>query len=97
MDRLKPALYWIYLRDYFFLAFLVSLLCWYIVALRGPAGLGIVLLVKLFLMGLTYWFHQRRKQKEIYFYLNNGIGFWQLLMAGLLIDLVHQDQSSVQL
>lgn len=88
MHRNKPALYWIYLQDYYFGTGILNLLFWYLTWLRGPAALGAIITVKLLLTLLLYYIHARRKRQEIYYYFNNGISSRNLFLAGVMTDLL---------
>lgn len=83
----KVNLCWIYLRDFFFLSIIISLFSWFITWLNGAGAFGVLIMVKLVITVSSMFYHQQRKHKEIYFYLNNGIGEWQLFSAGVIVDL----------
>ncbi len=84
----KLRLLTIYARDFLFYATLITLLSYYIYFNTGISALNIIIWFKLITTTGGIFFHQKRKARELYFYMNNGLGKIELMMATALLDLL---------
>ncbi len=82
----KLSLLWLYARDFLLLSGIISLLSFYILALRGAAALTAVLWLKVIVAVIAILVHRGRKEREIFFYLNNRLSEGELAVGALALD-----------
>ena len=76
----------IYARDYLVYACLISLLSYYIYFNAGKSALQIIIWFKLLTTALGLYAHQKRKAREVFFFMNNGIGKRTLISQTAALD-----------
>ena len=84
----KLRLLSIYAKDFLFYAAVITLLTYYIYFITGIHALNIILWFKIITTALGVIIHQKRKAKELYFYMNNGLGKRELMSVAAAIDLL---------
>ncbi|MEL6835106.1 MAG: hypothetical protein AAFP77_19060 [Bacteroidota bacterium] len=82
----KLRLLSIYGKDFLFYAALITLLTYFIFFNTGIHALNIIIWFKIITSALGAFIHQKRKAKELYFYMNNGLGKRELMVAAAAID-----------
>ncbi|MFK8103438.1 MAG: hypothetical protein AB8G15_12975 [Saprospiraceae bacterium] len=86
MKKIKLLL--LYVRDYLIFTGIISFLSFYVFINMGIYALTALFWFKLATSFYGLYIHQKRKAKELFFYMNNGFGKQELLIYALIIDLV---------
>ncbi|MEM6799886.1 MAG: hypothetical protein AAF696_00705 [Bacteroidota bacterium] len=76
----------IYAKDFLLFAFLMSGITYYIYVQLEIHLIGNLIWFKLISSGIGLYYHQNRKQGELFFYLNHGLGKLALILVALLTD-----------
>lgn len=76
-----------YSKGYFILANTVTIIWLWLLVTNGTSAIRILFWTKLIISLIFLSIHRGRKLKEIFFYLNNGLGERPLLLIVLLFDL----------
>ena len=84
----KLRLLSIYAKDFLFYSTIITLLTYFIFFNTGIHALNIIIWFKIITSALGVFIHQKRKSKELYFYMNNGLGTRELMIATSVIDLL---------
>ena len=79
-------LLFIYAREYLVYAGLISLLSYFIYFNTGNSALQIIIWFKLLATALGLYAHQKRKAREVFFFMNNGIGKRTLISQTAALD-----------
>jgi hypothetical protein len=79
--NLKFQLLLLYARDFLVFSTLISLLTYYLYYRIGNGALTTLIWFKLITSIIGIVVHQGRKSKELFFYLNNGLGKKALMLA----------------
>ena len=89
MPALKTIhLLYLYARDYLLFALLITVATYVIYFARGNGVLAFIGWFKLATSILGLVVHTRRKQRELAFYLNNGLTPQQLVLTTATLDLL---------
>ena len=83
----KLKLLFIYAKDFLVFALLLSLLSYFIYFMAGNGVLNIIFWFKIITTAIGIYVHQNRKAKELFFYMNNGLGKRQLMITAVVVDL----------
>ena len=83
----KLRLLSIYAKDFLVFALLLSLLSYFIYFITGNSALNIIFWFKIITTGIGIYVHQNRKAKELFFYMNNGLGKRQLMITAVAVDI----------
>jgi len=84
----KIKLSLVYFRDYFFVSSIITIISFHLLLKNGLSAITITFWAKALISILCLYAHKNRKAKEIFFYLNNGLGEKALLGSMFLIDLL---------
>ncbi|MEM7373140.1 MAG: hypothetical protein AAF587_31240 [Bacteroidota bacterium] len=77
----------IYGRDFFLYALAVNGISYYVFDLWSMSSIALLIWFKLLASVAGLYFHQRRKVHLIFFFMNNGLGKFSLLLSTAIIDL----------
>lgn len=77
----------IYTKDFIPYAGLITLLSYFVYFNAGNSALTVLIWFKTITSIIGVYFHQSRKSKELFFYLNNGLGKKELLLMSIAFDL----------
>ena len=77
---------YIYSKDFF--SFLITLLTFGIFIQFGTSTITVLIWFKIITSLIGLIIHDKRKSKEIFFYMNIGVGKWGLIIYAVLVDLV---------
>ena len=83
----KTRLLFLYSRDFQIFSLLLSFLTYAIFWKGGLSSLIFIIWLKIFLSILGLLIHEKRKAKELFFYMNLGLGRKQLLSFSLILDI----------
>ena len=83
----KGKLIILYARDFLLFSVCMSLISYYVYLKLGNFILTQVIWFKMITTALGIYAHQRRKSKEIFFYMNNGLGKRHLLATACILDM----------
>ena len=83
----KTRLLFLYSRDFQIFSLLLSFLTYAIFWQSGLSSSIIIIWLKIILSILGQFIHEKRKAKELFFYMNLGLGKRELLTFALILDL----------
>ncbi|MEM6321900.1 MAG: hypothetical protein AAF960_29845 [Bacteroidota bacterium] len=83
---MATQIYLIYAKNYLIPSGIISLLTYSILIVQGTSTLSVLFWLKLITSPIFLVDHSRRKQQELFFYLNMGIGGRRLNGVAILID-----------
>lgn len=75
-----------YSKDFLFFSILISFLSYFIYYKTGNSALSFIIWFKIITCLVGIFIHQNRKSKEIFFYMNNGIGKNELMPLSVMLD-----------
>lgn len=85
LKKLKLLL--LYSKDYLFVSNLITILLFSILLFRGLGTITAIFWFKIMVSIIILISHKKRKEREIFFYMNNGVGERALLISLLSLDL----------
>jgi hypothetical protein len=83
----KLTLVLFYSRDFLTFSIIITLLTYSIYYTIGNTSLTAIFWFKLITILGGISIHQRRKSKELFFYMNNGLGKRELMISSAILDL----------
>lgn len=85
LKKLRLILF--YSRDYLVFSILITLLTYSIYYTIGNGSLTAIFWFKFITLLVGIIIHQQRKSKELFFYMNNGLGKKELMISSSILDL----------
>ncbi len=79
-------LIFLYAKDYWFYTIIITAIVLYFIHQYGTNALTVLIWFKFIASGIGLSIHQSRKDQELHFYMNNGIGKRALIIYTLIVD-----------
>ena len=84
----KLKLLSIYSKDFLFYSILITFLSYYSYYIAGISALTAIIWFKIITSTIGIFIHQARRSKELFFYMNNGMGKIELMTMAVIVDFV---------
>jgi len=78
----------IYSKDFLVFSMMITILSYFILIQSGTSSIGGLIWLKILTTLIGIIVHNKRKPKEIFFYMNNGLGEKELVIYTIIVDLV---------